>query len=193
MTGQTTLKSVIITTDQNQIVNMNQFSKRTIYTPQEQSSTHSNQIKKTGQLNKTSTPPFAPTRPQLATPSSISDQNDPEAIWKVNRKRCPSQTLKNNRAEKVRKLANIDDLLSEEDRKHEHYCLNVQRSREIDLNPEIPRFLNHLKYALKTNYNKFTSLEWMKVRNDATNEDCFMKSHDLPLVKHFSLSNKTNT
>ena len=127
MNSQATLKSVITTTDQNQTVNMS--STRTIYTPHEQSAVHPNQIMKTGHPSKTSTPPFAPIKPQLDTPS-ISNQYDSEANWKINRKRCPSLTLKNNHAEKIRILANIDDLLSEEDRKNKHYCLSVQRSRE---------------------------------------------------------------
>ena len=189
MNSQATLKSVITTTDQNQTVNMS--STRTIYTPHEQSAVDPNQIRKTGYPSKTSNPPFAPIKPQLDTPST-SNQYDPEVNWKINRKRCPSQTLKSNHAEKIRKLANIDELLSEEDRKIKHYCLTVQRSRELDLNPENRRFLNHPKYTLKANYNKFTTLERVKVRNDATNEDCFMKSDYLPLVKHFSLSSKSN-
>ena len=190
MNSQATFKSVITTTYQNQTVNKS--STRTIYTPHEQSAAHPNQIRKTGYPSKTSTPPFAPIKPQLDTPST-SNQYDPEVNWKINRKRSPSQTLKNNHAEKVRKLANIDNLLSEEDRKNKHYCLSVQRSTELDLYPENPRFLNHLKYTLKGNYNKFTTLEWVKVRNDATNEDCFIKSDELPLVKHFSLSRESNT
>ena len=190
MNNQATLKSVITTTDQNQTVNMS--STRTIYTPHEQSAPHPNEIRKTGHPSKTSTPPFANIKPELDTPS-ISNQYETEVNWKIDRKRCPSQTLKNSHAEKIRKLANLDDLLSEEDRKNKHYCLSVQRSREVDLNPENPRFLNHLKYTLKAIYNKFTTLERVKVRNDATNEDCFMKSDELPLVKHFSLSSETNT
>ena len=148
MNSQAALKGVITTTNQNQTVNMS--STRTNYTPHEQSAAHPNQIRRTGHPSKTSTPPFAPIKPQLDTPS-ISNQYDPEVNWKINRKRCPSHTIKNNHREKIRKIANIDDLLSEEDRKNKHYCLSVQRSRELDLNPENPRFLNHLKYTLKAN------------------------------------------
>ena len=169
MNSQATLKSVVATTDQNQTVNMS--STRTIYTPYEQSAVHPNQIRKTGHPSK----------------------YDPEVNLKINRKRCPSQTLKNNHAEKIRKLANIDDLLSEEEWKSKYYCLSVQRSRDLDLNPENPRFLNYLKYTLKENYNKFTPLELVKVRNDATKEDCFIKLDELPLVKHFSLKSESNT
>ena len=126
MNSQATLKSVITTTDQNQTVNMS--STRTIYTPHEQSAVHPNQIRKTGHPSKTSTPPFATIKPQLDTPPT-SNQYDLEVNGKINRKRCPSQTLKNNHAEKIRKLANIDGLLSGEEWKNKHYCLSVQRSR----------------------------------------------------------------
>ena len=162
MTSQATLKSMIITTDQNQTINMNQSSTRKIYTPHEQSSTYPNQIRKTGQLSKTSAPPFAPIKPQLPTPLT-SNQYDSKVNWKVNRKRCLSQTLKNDHEVKVRNLANFDGLLSEEDGMNKHYCLRVQRSRELDLNPENPTFVHHLKYALKTRYKNFTTLESVKV------------------------------
>ena len=60
------------------------------------------------------------------------------------------------------------------------------------MNTENSRFAINLKYALKTEYNKFAVSERVKVSNTITGEDLFKKSIELPILKDFSLSNNQN-
>ena len=89
-------------------------------------------------------------------------------------------------------MSNIDDLLTERDRKNIPHCLDIQKTREAEINTENPRFVTNLKYALKTEFNKFAVSERVKVSNITTGEDLFMKASELPILKDFSLNDNQN-
>ena len=89
-------------------------------------------------------------------------------------------------------MSNIDDLLTEDDINNIAHCLDIQKTREAKMNSENPRFVTNLKYALKTEYNKFAVSERVKVSNIITGEELFMKARELPVLKDFALSNNQN-
>ena len=112
--------------------------------------------------------------------------------WIVNRRRPALGNHRTGHAQKVKKMSNIDDLLTEDDRNNIPHCLYIQKTREAKMNTENPRFVTNLKYALKTEYNKFAVTERVKVSNTITGEDLSMKASELPILKDFSLSNNQN-
>ena len=170
MTTRPTLASVVIPNQHQQVT-----------TQQEQTQTHSSQ------------PPIF-SKPPFTTiaPPSTSSQYDPQNNWIVNRKRPAPGNHQTNHAEKIKKLSNINDLLTEGDRKNIPHCLDIQKTREAKINTENPRFVTNLKYALKTEYNKFAVSERVKVSNITTGEDLFMKASELPILKDFSLNDNQN-
>ena len=142
-----------------------------------------------------SKPPFQSQNTQVTTtitPPSTSSQYDPQNNWIVNRRRPTLGNHRTGHAEKVRKMSNIDHLLTEDDRNNIAHCLDIQKIREAKMNTENPRFVTNLKYALSTEYNKFVISERVKVGNITTGEDLFMKASVLPILKEFSLSNNQN-
>ena len=167
MTSRPTLASVVTPKQHQQLT-----------TQQEQTQTHSSQppifLK----------PPFTTT----IAPPSTSSQYDPQNNWIVNRKRPAPGNHQTSHAEKIKKMSNIDNLLTERDRKNIPHCLDIQKRREAEINTENPRFVTNLKYALKTEYNKFAVSERVKVSNITTGEDLFMKASELPILKDFSLN-----
>ena len=131
---------------------------------------------------------------QVTTPialPSTSSKYDPQNNWIVNRKRPALGNHRTGYAEKLKKMSNIDNLLTEDDRNNIPHCLDIQKTREAKMNTENPRFVTNLKYALKTEYKKFAVSERVKVSNTIT-EDLFMKASELPILKGFSLSNNQN-
>ena len=145
---------------------------------------HHNLVK---QQAPTSTPPFPPMREQ-------QDQYDPSNNWQVNRKRSyPFQNpQQSSHAEKIRKMANIDDLINDKERKVIAYCLKIQKSRENAVNPMNPRFLTNLKYALKSHTNKFRISDKIKVQNISTGEEFLAKTENLPIMTEISLPETMN-
>ena len=78
-------------------------------------------------------------------------------------------------------------------RKEDQKCLVVQKSRENEFNPENPRFVTNLRYALKTEFNSFRTANKVKIQNTAKGEEFFAKSSELPIKTDFSLhDNLTN-
>ena len=67
----------------------------------------------------------------------------------------------------------------------------VQKSRENDFNPENPRFVTNLRYALKTEFNSFRIAYKVKIQNTATGEE-FAKNRELPIIPDFSLHDNLN-
>ena len=134
MTTRPTLASVIIPNQHQQVT-----------TQQEQTQTHSSQPP------IFSKPPFTTT----IAPPSTSSQYDPQNNWIVDRKRPAPANQQSSHAEKIRKMANIDDLISDKERKDIPYCLKIQKIRENVVNPMNPRFVTNLKYTLKMQANKF--------------------------------------
>ena len=179
MTARPTLASVVIPSQHQQMT-----------TQQEQTQIHSSQP------SIFSKPPFKSQNKQQVTttiaPPSNSSQYDPQNNWIVNRKRPVLGNHRTGHAEKVKKTSYIDDLLTEDDRNNIPHCLHIQKTREAEMITENPRFVTNLKYALKTEYNKFAVSERVKVRNIITGEDLFMKASELPFLKDFSLSNNQN-
>ena len=96
MTTRPTLASVVIPNQHQQVT-----------TQQEQTQTHSSQPP------IFSKPPFT----TAITPPSTSSQYDPQTNWIVNRKRPAPGNHQTSHAEKIKKMSNIDDLLTERDRK----------------------------------------------------------------------------
>ena len=92
----------------------------------------------------------------------------------------------------IRKLSNINDLMTDEERKDTKKCLVVQKSRENEFNPENPRFVTNLKYSLKTKFNSFKIADKVKIQNTATGEELFAKSRELPIIPDFSLPDNLN-
>ena len=129
MTTRPTLASVVIPNQHQQVT-----------TQQEQTQTHSSQPL------VFSKPPFTTT---IATPST-SSQNDPQNNWIVNRKRPAPGNHQTSHAEKIKQMSNINDLLTEGDRKNIPHCLDIQKTRQAEFNTENPRFVTNLKYALKS-------------------------------------------
>ena len=171
MTTRPTLASVVIPNQHQQVT-----------TQQEQTQTHSSQ------------PPIF-SKPPLTTtiaPPSTSSQNDPQNNWIVNCKTPAPGNHQTSHAEKIKKMSNIDDLLTEGDRKNIPHCLDIQKTRQAEINIENPRFVTNLKYALKSEYNKFALSERVKVSNITTGEDLFMKASELPILKDFSLNDNQN-
>ena len=179
MTARPTLASVVIPSQHQQLT-----------TQQEQTQILSSQP------TIFSKPPFKSQNTQQVithiVPPSTSSQYDPQNNWVVNRKRPALGNHRTGHAEKVKKMSNIDDLLTENDRNNIIHCLDIQKTREDKMNTENPRFVTNLKYALTTEYNKFAVSERDKVSNTITGEDLFMKSSELPILKDFSLSNNQN-
>ena len=179
MTARPSLASVVIPSQYQQMT-----------TQQEQTPINSSQ---TPIFSK---PPFKSQNTQQVTIPitlpSTSSQYDPQNNWIVNRKRPALGNHRTGHAEKVKKMSNIDDLLREDDRNNNLHCLDIQKTREAKTNTEKPRFVTNLKYALKTEYNKFAVSERGKVSNTITGEDLFMKASELPILKDFSLSNNQN-
>ena len=137
------------------------------------------------QQKPSSTPPFRPMREQ-------QDQYDPQNNWQVSRKRPYEFPNQSSHADKVRKLSNINDLMTDEERKDTKKCLVVQKSRENEFNPENPRFVTNLKYSLKTKFNNFKIADKVKIQNTATGEELFAKSRELPIIPDFSLPDNLN-
>ena len=96
MTTRPTLASVVIPNQHQQVT-----------TQQEQTQNHSSQ------------PPIFSKLPFTTTiaPPSTSSQYDPQNNWIVNRKRPAPGNHQSSHAEKIKKMSNIDDLLTERDRK----------------------------------------------------------------------------
>ena len=137
------------------------------------------------QQKPSSTPPFRPMREQ-------QDQYDPQNNWIVNRKRPAPGNQQSSHAEKIRKMANIDDLISDKERKDIPYCLKIQKIRENVVNPMNPRFVTNLRYTLKMQANKFRISDKVKVQNISTGEEFLAKTENLPILKEFSLPETTN-
>ena len=171
MTTRPTLASIVIPNQHQQVT-----------TQQEQTQTQSSQPP------IFSKPPFTTT----IAPPSTSSQYDPQNTWIVNRKRPAPGNHQTSHAEKIKKMSNIDDLLTECDRKNIAHCLDIQKTREAEINTENPRFVTNLKYALKTEFNKFAVSERVKVSNITTGEDLFMKASELQILKVFSLNDNQN-
>ena len=125
------------------------------------------------QQKPSSTPPFRPMREQ-------QDQYDPQNNWQVSRKRTYELPNQSSHADKVRKLSNINDLITNEERKDTKKCLVVQKSRENEFNPENPRFVTNLRYALKTEFNSFRIADKVKIQNNATGEEFVAKAVNYP-------------
>ena len=136
------------------------------------------------QQKPSSTPPFRPMREQ--------DQYDPQNNWQVSRKRPYEFPNQSSHADKVRKLSNINDLMTDEERKDTKKCLVVQKSRENEFNPENPRFVTNLKYSLNTKFISFKIADKVKIQNTATGKELFAKSRELPIIPDFSLPDNLN-
>ena len=171
MTTRPTLASVVIPNQHQQVT-----------TQQEQTQTHSSQPP------IFSKPPFTTT----IAPPSTSSQYDPQNNWIVNRKRPAPGNQQSSHAEKIRKMANIDDLISDKERKDIPYCLKIQKIRENVVNPMSPRFVTNLKYTLKMQANKFRISDKVKVQNISTGEEFLAKTENLPILKEFSLPETTS-
>ena len=171
MTTRPTLASVVIPNQHQQVT-----------TQQEQTQTHSSQPP------IFSKPPFTTT----IAPPSTSSQYDPQNNWIVDRKRPAPGNQQSSHAEKIRKMANIDDLISDKERKDIPYCLKIQKIRENVVNPMNPRFVTNLKYTLKMQANKFRISDKVKVQNISTGEELLAKTENLPILKEFSLPETTN-
>ena len=171
MTTRPTLASVVIPNQHQQVT-----------TQQEQTQTHSSQPP------IFSKPPFTTT----IAPPSTSSQYDPQNNWIVDRKRPAPGNQQSSHAEKIRKMANIDDLISDKERKDIPYCLKIQKIRENVVNPMNPRFVTNLKYTLKMQANKFRISDKVKVQNISTGEEFLAKTENLPILKEFSLPETTN-
>ena len=171
MTTRPTLASVIIPSQHQQVT-----------TQQEQTQTHSSQPP------IFSKPPFTTT----IAPPSTSSQYDPQNNWIVDRKRPAPGNQQSSHAEKIRKMANIDDLISDKERKDIPYCLKIQKIRENVVNPMNPRFVTNLKYTLKMQANRFRISDKVKVLNISTGEEFLAKTENLPILKEFSLPETTN-
>ena len=171
MTTRPTLASVVIPNQHQQVT-----------TQQEQTQTHSSQ------------PPIfsKPTFTTTIAPQSTSSQYDPQNNWIVDRKRPAPGNQQSSHAEKIRKMANIDDLISDKERKDIPYCLKIQKIRENVVNPMKPRFVTNLKYTLKMQANKFRISDKVKVQNISTGEEFLAKTENLPILKEFSLPETTN-
>ena len=143
---------------------------------------HRNLVK---QQKPTSTLPFPPMREE-------KDQYDPQNNWQVSRKRTYELPKQSSHADKIRKLSNKNDLMTDEERKDTQKCLVVQKSRENKFNPENPRIVTNLKYALKTEFNSFRNADKIKFQNTATGEEFFAKSCELPIIPDFSLHDNLN-
>ena len=171
MTTRPTLACVVIPNQHQQVT-----------TQQEQTQTHSSQ------------PPIFSNPPFTATiaPPSTSSQYDPQNNWIVDRKRPAPGNQQSSHAEKIRKMANIDDLISDKERKDIPYCLKIQKIRENVVNPMNPRFVTNLKYTLKMQANKFRISDKVKVQNISTGEEFLAKTENLPILKEFSLPKTTN-
>ena len=171
MTTRPTLASVVIPNQHQQVT-----------TQQEQTQTHSSQPP------TFSKPPFTTT----IAPPSTSSHYDPQNNWIVDRKRPAPGNQQSSHAEKIRKMANIDDLISDKERKDIPYCLKIQKIRENVVNPMNPRFVTNLKYTLKMQANKFRISDKVKVQNISTGEEFLAKTENLPILKEFSLPETTN-
>ena len=171
MTTRPTLASVVIPNQHQQVT-----------TQQEQTQTPSSQPP------IFSKPPFTTT----IAPPSTSSQYDPQNNWIVDRKRPAPGNQQSRHAEKIRKMANIDDLISDKERKDIPYCLKIQKIRENVVNPMNPRFVTNLKYTLKMQANKFRISDKVKVQNISTGEEFLAKTENLPILKEFSLPETTN-
>ena len=171
MTTRPTLASVVIPNQHQQMT-----------TQQEQTQTHSSQPP------IFSKPPFTTT----IAPRSTSSQYDPQNNWQVSRKRTYELPNQSSHADKIKKLSNINDLITNEERKDTKKCLVVQKSRENEFNPENPRFVTNLRYALKTEFNSFRVADKVKIQNTATGEEFFAKSRELPIIPDFSLHDNLN-
>ena len=171
MTTRPTLASVVIPRQHQQVT-----------TQQEQTQTSSSQPP------VFSKPPFTTT----IAPPSTSSQYDPQNNWIVDRKRPAPGNQQSSHAEKIRKMANIDDLISDKERKDIPYCLKIQKIRENVVNPMNPRFVTNLRYTLKMQANKFRISDKVKVQNVSTGEEFLAKTENLPILKEFSLPETTN-
>ena len=171
MTTRPTLASVVIPNQHQQVT-----------TQQEQTQTHSSQPP------IFSKPPFT----TAIAPPSTSSQYDPQNNWIVDRKRPAPGNQQSSHAEKIRKMANIDDLISDKERKDIPYCLKIQKIRENVVNPMNPRFVTNLKFTLKMQANKFRISDKVKVQNISTGEEFLAKTENLPILKEFSLPETTN-
>ena len=171
MTTRPTLAGVVIPNQHQQVT-----------TQQEQTQTHSSQPP------IFSKPPFTTT----IAPPSTSSQYDPQNNWIVDRKRPAPGNQQSSHTEKIRKMANIDDLISDKERKDIPYCLKIQKIRENVVNPMNPRFVTNLKYTLKMQANKFRISDKVKVQNISTGEEFLAKTENLPILKEFSLPETTN-
>ena len=170
MTTRPTLSSVVIPNQHQQVT-----------TQQEQTQTHSSQ------------PPIF-SKPPFTTiaPPSTSSQYDPQNNWIVDRKRPAPGNQQSSHADKIRKMANIDDLISDKERKDIPHCLKIQKIRENVVNPMNPRFVTNLRYTLKMQANKLRISDKVKVQNISTGEEFLAKTENLPILKEFSLPETTN-
>ena len=171
MTTRPTFASVVIPSQHQQVT-----------TQQEQTQTSSSQPP------VFSKPPFTTT----IAPPSTSSQYDPQNNWIVDRKRPAPGNQQSSHAEKIRKMANIDDLISDKERKDIPYCLKIQKIGENVVNPMNPRFVTNLRYTLKMQANKFRISDKVKVQNVSTGEEFLAKTENLPILKEFSLPETTN-
>ena len=89
-------------------------------------------------------------------------------------------------------MANIDDLMSDKERRDIGYCLKIQKSRENAVNPMNPRFVTNLRYALKSHANKFRISDKAKIQKISTGEEFLAKTETLQKPKELCLPDTMN-
>ena len=116
---------------------------------------------------------------QLPVPNNQT--YDPISNWKIQ-----------NHSGKAIRLSNIDDLLSEQDRRNIKLCLETQRVTEEQINKENPRFVNSLKYSLKPEYNYFNVKGKTIIQNKTLHPEHEVPVSQVPIISDFSLPNSKN-
>ena len=133
---------------------------------------------------------------------------DPQSNWKVLFKEDEHRSME-ERAQKARKRtqvtpaqnyakqnkldreARIDDLIPRNPLPSIHNRLEIQKSREMHPNNANPRFVNTIKYYLKSSANKFRAEE-VRALHEETKTHFNLSPNYAPVIHEFSLSNDHN-